>query len=296
MKKRLSGILSLLIATVIWGSAFVAQSAGMDFIGPYTFQAIRSFLATVSLAVVILLAEHKNLKEHTSKWKSKKLWLSGGACGLALFVAAGMQQVGLVYTDAGKAGFITAMYIVIVPLLGLFLRRKPGIMAILGVVSAVAGLYFLSCFGVTKVNIGDIYLMIGAVAFAVQIILVDRLGGDMDSLRLNTVQCLVCAVLSSVVMLFTEQPQLHYILPCWFPLVYCGVVSMGFAYSLQIIGQKHLDPTPASMIMSLESVFAVLFASVILKESMTIWETVGSILVFAGVILSQLPAKSKAPS
>lgn len=296
MKKRLSGILSLLIATVIWGSAFVAQSAGMDFIGPYTFQAIRSFLATVSLAVVILLAEHKNLKEHTSKWKSKKLWLSGGACGLALFVAAGMQQVGLVYTDAGKAGFITAMYIVIVPLLGLFLRRKPGIMAILGVVSAVAGLYFLSCFGVTKVNIGDIYLMIGAVAFAVQIILVDRLGGDMDSLRLNAVQCLVCAVLSSVVMLFTEEPQLRYILPCWFPLVYCGVVSMGFAYSLQIIGQKHLDPTPASMIMSLESVFAVLFASVILKESMTVWETVGSILVFAGVILSQLPAKSKASS
>ena len=293
MKQKLKGSLLLVLATVIWGSAFVAQSAGMDMIGPFTFQTVRCLLAVIALIPVILLLDGKDRKNFIRKWANKKLWKTGIICGSALFIAQSLQQVGLVYTDAGKAGFITAMYIVIVPILGIFFKRKPSPAALLSIVIAVAGLYLLSCVGVSKINIGDVMMAFCAVTFAVQITIVDRFAGDLDSIRLNCIQALVVTVLSAMFMFFTEKPQIQPIMNCWLPLCYAGVLSMGAAYSLQIVGQKSLEPTTASLIMSLESVFAVLSAWLILNERLKPWELAGCILVFCAVILSQIPFKKK---
>lgn len=291
MKQKLEGIFSLLLATVIWGGAFVAQSAGMELIGPMTFQAIRCALAVLALLIFIPLMELGQLDQFWTKWRNPKLWKTGTLCGLALFVATALQQVGLVYTDAGKAGFITAMYIVIVPLLGLFFRKKPSPAAIAGIVIAVVGMYLLCCAGVTQVNLGDLLLIGCAIAFAVQITIVDRLSEGCDSLRLNCVQAMVVTVISAVFML-TETVSWNLVASCWLPLSYAGVLSMGAGYSLQIIGQKRLEPTAASMVMSLESVFAVVFGALLLHETMTPWEIAGCILVFTAVIISQLPDKN----
>ena len=194
------------------------------------------------------------------------------------------------YTDAGKSGLITAMYIVLVPILGIFINRKPSRNAIFSVILAVIGLYLLSCMGVSAINIGDV-LMIGcAFAFAIQILLIDHCAGDLDGIRLNCVQALTVAILSTPVMLF-EAPELQSILNCWLPLVFAGVLSMGVAYTCQIVGQKHLEPTRASLIMSLESVFAALGSWLILKETMTGAELAGSALVFLGVVISQIPSR-----
>lgn len=295
MKNKLRGSIRLLLATVIWGSAFIAQSVGMEHIGPFTFQAIRCGLAVVFLVAVSFLIEWKegSPAHSAAKWRNPKLWKSGIICGLALFVAASLQQVGLVYTDAGKAGFITAMYIVLVPVLGLFLGQKPPKTAVFSVGLAVVGLYLLSCLGVTRINIGDILILGCAMAFAVQITCIDRLAEDLDGIRLNCVQALVVTVLSLPFVCFTEEVVLHNILVCWLPLMFAGVLSMGVAYTLQILGQKDLEPTTASLIMSLESVIAALAGWLILKETMTGWELLGCCLVFAAVLISQFPDKKK---
>ena len=292
MKNKLRGSLAILVATVIWGSAFIAQSVGMDYIGPFTFQTMRSVLAVPFLIVVIFLIE-RNPAKSIEKWIQPELWKAGLPCGIALFIAAGLQQMGIVHTTAGKAGFITAMYIVLVPILGIFLHKKPPITSWIGVVLAVIGLYLLSCVGVSQVNIGDVYLLGCALGYAVQITLVDQMGSAVDGLRLNCVQSLFCGIFSGTVMFLTEEPVLSNILACWIPLVYAGIFSLGIAFSLQIIGQQHLEPTPAALIMSLESVFAVLFGWLLLHERMSAAELSGCVLVFIAVILSQVPVKKK---
>ena len=293
MRNKFRGSLALLLATVIWGSAFIAQSVGMDHIGPMTFQAARCGLGAIFLIPVIFMFD-KDKKNYLQKWANVKLWKTGFFCGCALFVAAGLQQVGLVYTTAGKAGFITAMYIVLVPILGLFLKKRPPFVAWISVLVAVAGLYLLSCAGATKINIGDILMLGGALGFAVQITLVDQLATNLDGLRLNCIQALVCSLLSALVMALTETPSIPAIAAAALPIGYAGILSMGIAYSLQIVGQKHLDPTPASLIMSLESVFAALCGWLLLNERMSIPEICGCGLVFAAVILSQFPDMKKA--
>ena len=289
-RKKLRGSLALTFATVIWGSAFIAQSVGMDYVGPFTFQTMRSVLAVPFLIILVFTLE-RSPRESAQKWFDPMLWKAGLPCGIALFVAAGLQQMGIVHTSAGKAGFITAMYIVLVPILGVFLRKKPPFTAWISVGLAVVGLYLLSCVGVTQVNIGDLYLLGCALGYAVQITLVDRVAGDLDGLRLNCVQSLICGLFSGIVMMLTEEPVLSNILDCWFPMVYAGIFSLGIAFSLQIIGQKYLEPTPASLIMSLESVFAVLFGWLLLDERMTVYEASGCVLVFIAVIISQIPIR-----
>lgn len=295
MKNKAAGTLSLLFATVIWGFAFIAQSVGMDHIGPFTFQMIRCALAVAFLLPVSFLIDGKDTKfiDSIKKWKNPALWKAGAICGCALFAAASLQQIGLVSTDAGKAGFITAMYIVLVPVLGLFLGQKPSPGAIVSVLLAVVGLYLLSCMNASGINTGDLLLMGCAFAFAVQIRCIDRFAGSVDGIRLNCVQSLVVTVLSIPCALLTETIDFTQIAACWTSLMFAGVLSMGVAYSLQIIGQKHLEPTPAALIMSLESVFAVLGGWLILHETMTSWEMLGCCLVFCAVILSQLPVKKK---
>lgn len=286
--------MALLGATVIWGSAFIAQSVGMDLIGPFTFQAIRCSLAVLFLFPLTLLFDYKiGIRKSLARWCNRKLWISGFVCGGALFVAASLQQVGLVYTDAGKAGFLTAMYIVLVPMLGIFVHRKPGINAVFSVILAVIGLYLLSYVGSSGVNIGDLLLIGCALAFAVQILLIDGFATDLDGLRVNCVQALVVAILSIPFVVFTEEVDLQNILACWLPLTFAGVLSMGVAYTLQIVGQKKLEPTTASLIMSLESVFAALGGWLILHERMTALEFSGCALVFIAVIASQFPTKKR---
>ena len=297
MNRKITGSLSLAFATIIWGSTFVAQSVGMDYVGPFTFQAARCLLAVLFLVPVIALFEVKNIKDFWGNWLDKRLWLGGIACGIALFAAANLQQVGIVSTTAGKAGFLTAMYIVLVPFVGLFLKRRPGIMAIASVPVAVVGLYLLSCANVSQINTGDILLFGSAFAFAIQITLVDSFAKKVDNLRLSCIQSLVCAVLSSVVMFICETPSAGAMLSCWLPICYAGILSMGVAYSLQIVGQRHIEPTAASLIMSLESVFAAVSGWLILHEKMSPQETIGCILVLTAVILAQIPVnKSKSKS
>ena len=286
MKNKIKGTLAILTATVIWGSAFVAQSVGMDLVEPFTFQAWRCILAVPFLIILLLIL---NPKEFRSSWKNPQLWKAGIPCGIALFTASGLQQMGMVYTDAGKAGFLTAMYIVLVPILGLFLKKKPPKTTIISVILAVIGLYLLSCVGVSTINIGDLLLIGCALAFAVQIVLVDNLGKDLNGIQLNCVQCMINGVLSIATMLIFEEPKMDAIMHCWLPIGYAGILSLGVAFTLQIVGQKHLDSAPASIIMSLESVFAVLTGWLILNESMTTAETLGCVLMFTAVLLSQIP-------
>lgn len=291
MRNKIKGIVSLILATAIWGSAFVAQSVGMDHIGPFTFQAIRCFLAVIGLFPVILISDRlqKNKKEEKPNWRNKSLWKAGCLCGIPLFFACNLQQLGICETDAGKSAFLTAMYIVFVPLLGLLLKKKLPKIIPFSALLAVCGLYCLCCVGVMSIRPGDLMLLGCALMFAVQILFIDRFVGSLDPLRLNLVQSLVCAVLSSIVMFIVETPTWQGILNCAIPLCYAGFLSMGLAYSLQNIGQKHLEPAGASLLMSLESVFAVLAGWIVLGDVLTFWEGIGCILMFIAMILSQIP-------
>lgn len=293
MKKQFIGNLYLFVAVLIWGSTFVAQSVGMDSVGPFTFLAVRSILAVFFLLPVIALFEIRDIGNYVRKWRDKKLWLGGLLCGLSLFVAAGLQQVSLVDTDAGKAGFLTSLYVVLVPVIGLFLGKKPTANIVISIALAVAGLYLLSFVGSASMRISDLMLLGSALSFAVQITLVERLGRDLDGLRLNMIQCLTAGVLSGIVMFFAEEPKADAILHCRLPLLYAGVLSSGVAYSMQVLGQQHVESNTASIIMSLESVVAALCGWLILHERMTIGELSGCGLVFIAVILSQITPKKK---
>lgn len=286
MSKQVKGTLALLLATAIWGSTFVAQSVGVDKIGPFTFLAGRCILAVAALLPVIYF---KNKNRFITIFKDKRLWKAGVICGAALFVATALQQVGLIYTSAGKSGFITAMYIVLVPIFGLFLKKRPQKSVLLSIVLAAFGLYFLSGSGFTSVNIGDLLTLGCAAAFAVQILLLDRFAGDLDCVALNMMQALVCAVISAIMTVFTETVVISDIAACWLPLAYAGILSMGVAYTLQIVGQRCLDPSTASVLMSFESVFAALSGWIVLHEQLSGTEVLGCILVFIAIMIPQLP-------
>lgn len=285
----------MLLAVIIWGSTFVAQSLGMDHVGPFTFQAIRCALGAIGLLPVIFFFDRKRNdgKNFISLFGDKLLWKAAFCCAIPLFFAANLQQLGIVLTDAGKSAFLTAMYIIFVPLIGLFFRKKPSPMVPFAVIIAVVGLYFLSCYGVTGINLGDIYLIACAIAFAFQIIFVDKYANSVDPLRLNCLQAAICSVGSAVIMIFTETPTVDGIRGSWWGMCYAGFLSMGAAYTLQILGQKNMEPTLASLIMSLESVVAVLCGVLFLHEQLTQWETIGCILVFIAVVLAQIPVKLK---
>ncbi len=298
MKKQLQGSLYLVLATLIWGSTFVAQSVGMDYVGPFTFQATRCFLGVLFLLPVIGIADRfkKDGKTFLSRWKNKELWKAGILCGIPLFLACNLQQVGLVETDAGKAAFLTSMYIVFVPLVSVFWKKQASIWLWISVPLAVAGLYFLSRAGMSRILLSDLLLIGCALMFTAQILFVEKFVNSVDPLRLNVIQGAVCCVLSFVVVVFTETPTWRAVTDCWLPISYAGILSMGVAYSLQILGQKYLDSTPASIIMSMEAVVAVLCGCLVLKETMTSREILGCVLMFTSIILSQIPAKRKKPA
>lgn len=310
MNGKLKYNLLLILATLIWGSAFVAQSVGMDYIGPYTFNAARSFLGSLVLLPVIWFMDRgkktdaasgkassdgemisESVLEEKKRQERKILWTGGICCGIVLTIAISLQQIGLVYTSAGKAGFITTLYILIVPILGLFIGKKVGIKTWFGVALAVVGMYLLCITSGFSIAYGDFLVLLCAVAFSFHILVVDYFSPKVDGVKLSCIQFLVCGIISLFPMLLMEHPQISQILDAWLPIAYAGVLSSGVAYTLQIIAQKHLKPTVASLLMSLESVFAVLTGWVILHERLSARELCGCALVFTAVILAQLPEK-----
>ena len=296
MNKKIISALSLLAATVIWGSAFASQNMAMDYMNPFAFQAIRCFIAVIGMIPIVFIGDKfkKTSTGFLKGWANVTLWKAGILCGLPLFLACNLQQLALVDTDAGKAGFLTAMYILFVPIFGLLLKKKIGLNIPFSVLIATAGLYFLSCTNGLKISIGDGLLLGCAVMFAVQIIFVDKFAGKLDAARLNAIQALTCSILSTAVMLITEPlPDWDSISKCAIPLLHVGFLSMGVAYALQIIGQKNMEPTGASLIMSLESVFAAIFGIILLQEKMSNREIIGCVLLFTAVILSQIPLQRK---
>ena len=281
------GAAMLLSASLIWGVAFVAQSAGMQYVGPYTFTAVRSVLAAIGLGILIFVLDRTNMK---SKNNDKKvLWRAGIILGVVMTIASNLQQIGLVTTSAGKAGFITSLYIVLVPVFGLFLKRHPHPMLWVSVLIALVGLYFLSIRGDFSMSQGDLLVLASAVAFTFQILLVDHYSPKVDIIRLNCIQFSVMAILSFVPMMVLEQPKIGAISDAWLPIVYAGLFSGCGAYTLQMLGQRRVEPTTASLLLSPENVFSALAGWVILGQKLTARELLGCALVFIAIISSQLP-------
>lgn len=293
MSKRMLGNLMLLVAAMIWGAAFVAQTVGMDYIGPFTFQAVRCFLASVVLLPVIWLTDKKgNPHKPITAADHKRQNFYGIVCGILLFAACSLQQVGLQYVEAGKAGFITSLYIILVPLAGLLFGKKIKPWVWVSVFLAVVGLYLL-CASDMSIGKGELLVLGCSLAFAGHILVIDKVSDRLDGVRLSSMQFLVVGLISVVVMLFTETVDLRSILQCWLPICYAGILSGGVGYTFQILGQVHTDPTVASLLMSLESVFAMLFGWLLLQQRISVVEMFGCVLVFAGVILAQLPGKKE---
>ena len=282
----------LLLTSLIWGTAFVAQSVGMDFLEPFTFNGVRSFIGGVTLLPCIWLLEKMNGKPEVDGTR-KDLIQGGIACGLLLFAASSLQQMGIQYTTAGKAGFITALYIVIVPLLGLLFKKRVSSLVWIAVVVAVGGMYLLCITEGFSIGKGDLLVMACAFCFSVHILIIDYFSPKVDGVKMSCIQFLVCGLLCAVPMLLMERPSLSQIWSAWVPLLYAGVLSCGVGYTLQIVGQRHIDPTIASLILSLESVISVLAGWALLGQKLTQSELIGCILVFCAIILAQLPQKTE---
>lgn len=293
--RQLRGGAMLMLTALIWGTAFVAQSVGMDYLGPCAFTAVRNFIGCVALLPVIALASRLRSGAQPEEaapapWK-KALFGWGAACGLLLGGATLLQQAGMQTASAGKAGFLTALYIVIVPVLGIFLGRRPGLKVWMGVVLALVGAYLLSVKGGAGIASGDLLVIASAVVFSLHILVIDSVPAGVDGVRLSCVQFLVAGVFALVLALFLESFTWRDILSAWVPLLYTGVVSSGVGYTLQILGQRTVNPTVASLILSLESVFAALAGWAILGQALSLRELFGCALVFVAVILAQLPSK-----
>lgn len=287
----------LLLAAIIWGVAFVAQSVGMEYVGPFTFLASRSVIGALVLIPYIMLRAGRTEKLKSEQTVNGKLLLKGGVCcGCLLFIASILQQIGIMYTTVGKSGFITAMYIIIVPILSIFLKKKAGIKVWIGVVLAVVGLYFLCMTsGSIILQKGDVLIFLCAVIFSFQILAVDYFAPQVDGVKLACAQFAICGLLSGMGMFLFEMPTMEAVLEAWLPILYAGVLSTGVAYTLQIVGQRGMNPTVASLLMSMESVISVIAGWAILNQTLSGRELLGCVLMFGAIILVQLPDKMVIP-
>lgn len=308
-KKKFSvpGSVILLLAALAWGSAFVAQSLGSDSVRPFTFNGARSLLGALVLVPVFLTFDR--VKPSPNRKSKKTLWIGGALCGVLLFAACNLQQFSISYVDTagktaeqieniekaniGKVAFLTALYIVLVPAFGVFMKKKAGAQVWLGVLVALAGMYFLCIKPGFTVSAGDIYAFLCAFAFAMQIIVVDEVVSKVDPIRLSCIQFLVCGILSSLCALIFDKPALSDILNAWAPILYMGIVSSGIAYTLQILGQARCKPVVASLVMSMESVFSAIFGFLILNQAMTTKEFIGCGLMLVAVVLAQIPGRKE---
>ncbi len=296
MKQQIKSSLILLLTATIWGVAFVAQSVGMEYIGPFTFNAIRCVLGGLVLIPVILVLKKKKETgaENQEKEDKKTLWAGGIACGVILCIASNLQQFGIMEASVGKSGFFTALYIVMIPVIGIFIGKRPGIKLWFCVALAVVGMYLL-CMkdGSFTIERADIMLLLCALAFSFHILVVDYFSPKVDGVKMSCIQFFVCGVLSAVGMLFTETPDISNIQAAWLPLLYAGFLSCGVGYTLQIVGQKGINPVIASLIMSLESVISALAGWVILGQVLSPKEILGCVLMFVAIIITQIPIGNK---
>lgn len=286
MKDKIKSTSLLFLTAIIWGFAFVAQRVGANYVGAFTFNGVRFLLGAVSLIPVILIFE----KEKFDKNKFKNTVITGILAGVILFIASSLQQFGIVFTgSAGKAGFLTGLYIVLVPLIRFVMGKKTSILTFFGAVFAVIGLFFL-CMTGDKITfgIGDIVLIIGAVFWAAHILVIDKFVNMVSALKFSMVQFLTCGILGIIFALFTETIEVSAIKQAGIPILYGGLMSVGVAYTCQILGQKKADPTFASIIFSTESVFSAIGGALILHEMMSGRGYLGCVLIFIGIILSQI--------
>ena len=315
MSKKMRGNLMLMLTAFIWGSSFVAQKSGMDLIGPLAFNGIRTLIGGIVLIPAIMFLKNWKVKkalqagetaaevsEEDRKKENRLLIIGGICCGIALLVASNLQQIGIFYTTAGKAGFITALYVVLVPICGLFIGKKVRPVIWLCVLASAVGLYLL-CMpaegGFGHINKGDLLIMLCALCFTGHILVIDYFSPKVDGVKLSCIQFFVAGILS-IILMFPLDPALGFDLPSfstlidsWLPVLYAGVLSCGVAYTLQIVAQADTDPTIASMILCLESVFAVIAGMIILGESMSLREIAGCLIMVAAIVVSQLPAKEE---
>ncbi len=302
MSKKLKSNLLLLLTAFIWGTSFVAQKSGMDYIEPFTYNGIRTFIGGLVLIPVIYWFSKmngggdKDLNEDSSAkggYADTKIAVIGGiCCGLALFVASSLQQFGINYTTTGKAGFITTLYVVLVPIFSIFLRKKVRPIIWLCVAMGAMGLYLLCMTDDSfRLQYGDALVLLCAFAFTVHILVIDYFSPKADGVKISCIQFLVAGGIGIICMFIFESPNISAIIDCAVPLLYSGVLSCGVAYTLQVVAQKNADPTAASLILSLESVFAALAGAALLGERMAGREILGCLIIFAAVIIDQLPAK-----
>jgi drug/metabolite transporter (DMT)-like permease len=297
-KKTLTSSLILLLAALIWGFAFVAQRVGMDYIGPFAFNGIRFALGALSLIPVIIILNKKNSEKSNiedAKKELKPTLLAGITLGIILFIGASLQQIGLVSTSAGKTAFITCLYIVLVPIIGIFLKHKIQATAWLGAMTATVGLYFLCITENFTIASGDVILLIGSFFWAVHILAIDHFSQKIDALKLALFQFITCSVLSIITALFVETVNIHLLfnIHSMIAILYCGILSVGVAFTLQIVGQKNAPPSYAAILLSMENVFGVIGGWLILHETLGLKGIIGCSLMFSGIIISQIPIRKK---
>ncbi|MBQ8539887.1 MAG: DMT family transporter [Clostridia bacterium] len=296
MNKQIRSSILLLITAIIWGVAFVAQDVGMDYWSPFAFNGIRNYIGAAVLLPFIYLRD-KSRGEKAQKWSDKTLITGGVLCGIALCSATCFQQFGIQLSDAsaGKAGFITAFYIVLVPIAGIFIKKKCPVTAYVAAVIAAVGLYILCIPAgeVFRVEFADILVFICALIFTIQILLVDHYSPKVDGVKLACIQFFTSAVISTVGAFVTGSFSVTFNLTAWIPILYAGILSSGVAYTLQIIGQKNLNPTVASIIMSLEACVSVIAAWIILGDAMNARQITGCVIMFAAILLAQVPTKGE---
>lgn len=294
-KTSLRSSLLLVLTAFIWGVAFVAQSEGMNYVGGFTFNASRFLVGGVVLIPCIFLLNHLNSDQRISitrrgAARRRRTGVIGGiCCGFCLCLASSLQQFGIAHTTVGKAGFITALYIIIVPVFGLFLRKRVGINVWVSVAVAAVGMYLLCITEGFAIGRGDFLVFLCAICFAVHILVIDYFSPKADGVLISCVQFFTAGVISSVMMFIFEKPSWGDVTAAWMPILYAGVMSCGVAYTLQVVAQKDVEPTIASLIMSLESVFSVLAGWVLLGQHLSLRELGGCALVFGAIILAQLP-------
>jgi len=278
----------LMLTAAIWGFAFVAQRVGMQYVGAFTFNGVRFALGSISLIPLIIYFKNKKTAEQPEETASASALVPGIIAGSVLFFGASLQQAGLAYTTAGKAAFITGLYIVLVPLLGIFLKQRVGLNTWLGVVLAVSGLYFLSVNEDFTIAFGDLLEIIGAFFWAVHILVIDYFTKKVDALRLSCAQFAMCSALSIITALIFEDISVSGLSQAAIPILYGGLLSVGVAYTLQVVAQKHAKPSHAAIILSMEAVFAALGGALLLKENMGVRGYLGCALMFAGMLLTQV--------
>lgn len=289
MKNKLSANFALFMTALIWGLGFVSQRAGMEFIGPFTFNATRSFLGCLSLIPIIFWVKYSkpDMRSVAKKFYQRVNLLKAGAlCGLAMFIAMSIQQYSIQYVTAGKSGFITALYIIFVPLISIFLGKKIAKRVILSVIMAVIGLYLLCYQPGGGFNIYDVLSIIAAFFYGVHIMIVDYFAKRVHPVKMSCLQFLIVGLLSLILMFMFESPTPENLMACKIPLIYSGIIATGIAYTLQIYGQKYTLPILATLILCLESVFAVIGGALILGEVMVTKEIIGCVLMISAVVIA----------